>query len=475
VRRASWVWAPAIAVALAAGLVAGRLTAPVRAPVAPVAAGRAATLDPPTAPARTSRARTAPAPLVGVARPKRVTIPVKLALTANIASLHSAVLYSKTAGYLQAVNVRPGDIVKGGQVVAVVDHAPLQAQVAQAQASAAAAQNAVQTARVAVSAAHAQVLNAIAGQRNAEAQVSNAGAGVVKAQAGLKDAHATAARIRELVQQGAAAQQALDDAVAAEESARATLDAAQAQVGVAQAQVQQAAAQVAAAREQEASAVSQVRTAEAQAASQEAALANARLMLEEATITAPFDGVVVSRSLDPGAYVTPGTSTPILTIANLDETDVTVNVTEVQIARIKRGAPVDITVDAYPDRTFHGKVSRIAGGADPATRTVQVEIDIDNPGHLLRPGMYATAQLAAGEDRSVLTVPLGAMVTVGDQHFVWVVKDGRVSRRTVTIGRATGEVVEVTGGLSDDDQVVVRGADLVREGQQVRAVPVGGL
>jgi RND family efflux transporter MFP subunit len=218
-----------------------------------------------------------------------------------------------------------------------------------------------------------------------------------------------------------------------------------------------------------------VRTQQSQAASQTAALENARLGAAEATITAPFSGIVVSRSLDPGAYVTPGTSTPILTIADLDQIDVTVNVTEVQIAVVHKGAPVQVVVDAYPAQTFRGVVSRIAGGADQATRTVQVEIDIANPGHLLRPGMYATAQLSAGADKNVLVVPLGALITVGDQHFVWVVKDEAVTKRQVVVGRATGDVVEVAAGLDDGDQVIARGADLVREGQRVRAVPVGGL
>jgi HlyD family secretion protein len=464
--RGPWVWIPAAIVALGIGLLVGRVTAP-----APV--GRPASADP--APGPGSKGRTAPPPLVGVAHPKRVTIPVTLTLTANIASLKSAVIYSKTAGYLEAVTVRPGDPVRAGQVVAVVDHAQLDAQLSQAQATALAAQNGIQTAKVGVATAHAQVLNAIAGRQNADAQLANAKAGVVKARAQLQDAQATQARIAALVRQGASAQQGLDDATMQVETAKATLDAAEAQVKVAEAQIAQANAQVAAARQQEASAGTQVQTQQAQAASQQAALQNSQMAVANATITAPFDGVVVSRSLDPGAYVTPGTSTPIVTVADLDQTAVDVNVTEVQIAAIRRGAPVKITVDAYPDRTFQGRVSRIAGGADQATRTIQVEIDIANPGHLLRPGMYATAELSAGEDKDVLVVPLGAMVNVGDQHFVWVVKDNKVSRRAVNVGRATGEVVAVTKGLSEDDQIVARGADLVREGQRVRAVPVGGL
>jgi HlyD family secretion protein len=463
--RGSWIWIPAAVIALGLGLLIGRVTAP-----APV--GRPASADAP--PAGMSGGRTPPPPLVGVAHPKRVTIPVTLSLTANIASLKSAVIYSKTAGYLQTVTVRPGDPVRAGQMVAVVDHAQLDAQVAQAAATALAAQNGIQTARVAVATAHAQLLNALAGRQNAEAQLASAKAGVVKARAQLKDAQATRTRIEALVKQGAAAPQGLDDAIAQVQTAEANADAAEAQVNVAQAQIAQAEAQVAAARQQETSAATQVQTQQAQASSQQAALQNARLAAGNATITAPFDGVVVSRILDPGAYVTPGTSTPILTIADLDQVAVVVSVTEVQIAAIKRGAPVQITVDAYPDRTFRGKVTRIAGGADQATRTVQVEIDIQNPGHLLRPGMYATAQLFAGADRDVLVVPLGALVNLGDQHFVWAVSADKVSKRQVTVGRATGEVVEVTNGLSESDVIIARGADLVREGQRVRAVPVGG-
>ncbi len=464
--RGSWLWVPALIIALGLGLLVGRVTAP-----APV--GRPASADPARGPASTGR--TPPPPLVGVAHPKRVTIPRTLSLTANIASLKSAVIYSKTAGYVQAVTVRPGDPVRAGQVVAVVDHAQLDAQVAQAEATALAAQNGIETARVAVATAHAQVLNAMAGRQNAEAQLANAKAGVVKARAQLQDTEATQARIAALVRQGAAAQQGLDDANAQVQTARASLDAADAQVKVAEAQIAQATAQVAAARQQEVSAVTQVRTQEAQATSQRAALANARLAVANATIAAPFDGIVVSRSLDPGAYVTPGTSTPILTIADLDQIAVVVNVTEVQIAAVHRGAPVQVRVDAYPDRTFQGTVTRIAGGADQATRTVQVEIDIANPGHVLRSGMYATAQLSVGEDKNVLVVPLGALVNLGSQYFVWVVSDDKVSKRQVTVGRATGEVVVVTGGLSESDLIVARGADLVREGQRVRAVPVSGL
>lgn len=430
VSRRAWMWVVVVAaIVLVAGLVVGR-GSPSKSAQAPSGRGQG------------GGQRQAPTVAVGNAR--NVQLPLVLQLTASINSLTQAVVLPRTSGYLQAVTVRAGDAVQAGQVVAVVDHAQLDAQVAQAQASVTAAQAAVQTAQAQVSAAHAQLVNAQAGLAKAKAQLS--------------DAQTTYKRTQTLAQQGAISQQSLDDAQANVVSAQAGVDSAQAQVD--------------AARQQEAAAISQVRTQQAQVSNQMAALENARLGLQYATIVAPFSGVVVSRSLDPGAYVTPGTSTPILTIADPDHLDVIVNVSEANLPQVHKGDKVQIQVDAYPDRTFQGVVTRIAGGLDPVTRTAQVEIDMPNPGRLLRVGMYARVQIAAGT-QPALVVPLSALVTAGGQHFVWVVTDAKVSQQPVTVGRASGEVVEITSGLSDQDTIIIRGTDLVKEGQTVRAVPEG--
>ena len=445
-KRTVWIWVIVVGIVLAAGFMASRGATPKSGGAGPAGAqsGDAS---------RRSRAT----PTVAVGRPKLTTIPRTLQLTASISSLTQAAVSSKTPGYLLAVNVRPGDTVHAGQLVALVDHAQLDAQVAQAEATYVAAQNAVQTARAQVAAARAQRVNA-------EAGLTSARAGVVKAQAQLADMQATYNRAAELAKQGAIAQQSLDDAKAQVISAQASLDAARAQVGQAQAQID-------AAREQEAAAASQVKTQQAQAATQAAALENARLGLANATIYAPFSGVVVSRSLDPGAYVAPGSSTPIITIADLDHLNALVNVAAPDLPVVHTGEHVAVTVDSYPGQTFTGAVTRIAGGADPQTRTVQVEIGLTNPGRLLRPGMYATVLISAGS-RQALTVPLSALVSIGTQHFVWLVQGDKVTHRDVVIGQASGDVVEVTSGLAAGDDVVVRGIELVREGQTIRGVPV---
>ncbi len=454
-KRHAWAAAGVIGAIVIAGLVAGRAMAP--------HASRQS---------RSNPVRSRPVPVVGVAHPRQLDLPVTLSLTASIESLRQAVILPKVSGYLQQVTVRPGDAVRQGEVIAVVDHAQLDALVAQAQAAVLAAQAAVQAAQAQVAAAHAQSLNAIAVRQSAEAQLESARAGLVRAQAQLTDAQSTFARTQALTQQGAVSQQALDDAQAQVQTAKAGVDAAEAQIRVAQAQIAQAAAQVQAAQEQETAAAAQVRTQQAQVATQEAALESARLQLGYATIVAPFDGVVVNRTLGPGAYVTPGTSTPILMVADLDRLYVVVHIAEAELSTVHRGDAAQVRVDAYPTQVFRGIVSKIAGGVDPVTRTVQVEIDVPNPGHPLRPGMYATASLEAGS-LPALAVPLSALVTVGSQHYVWAVTDdGKVTQRPVTVGRATGEVVEITRGLAEPDVIVVRGTDLVREGQPVQTAPI---
>ncbi len=486
-RRSIWLWGAAgvIILALAAGLMVTRGRGPEAGTTS--AAGSTAAAGPQVeaspgsargprsggqAPGGPEGRRPQQAPVVGVGHPKQVDLAITLSLTASIGSLREATIVSRIAGYLETVTVRPGDTVRTGQVVAVVEHAQLDAQLAQAQAALLAAQAGVQTAQAAQSAAHAQVLNATAAQRRAEADLGNAQAALAKARAQQGQSQANYARVTTLFRDGLIAAQAVDNAKADLDSTQASVDAATAQVRVSEAAIQQAQAQVGAARAQEAAAASQVRTQQAQVASLEAALQTTRLNRDSATIRAPFAGIVVRRNLDTGAYVSPGTSAPILVVSDLDQIAALVNVSEAQMAGVRKGRQAQISVDAYPGRTFTGTVSRIAGGVDSDTRTVLVEIDIQNPGHLLRPGMYARLSLAAGS-RPALVVPLSALTIIGGQQFAWVLTDGTVSRRPVSVGRATGQVVEITKGLSPEDTIVVRGTEMVRDRGPVRAVPVG--
>jgi RND family efflux transporter MFP subunit len=353
---------------------------------------------------------------VAVGRLRPSEIPTTFSLTASVISLREAAVFSRVAGYLEMVAVRPGDMVQAGEVVAVVEHSQLDA----------------------------QVLNAVAARRRADADLLNARAAVDRAQAQLAVAQANFTRASTLFEQGLVSQQAVDSSRGDLQTSQANLDAAQAQIRAAQAEIEGA----------------------------DASLQSARLAQASATITAPWSGIVLKRALDPGGYVTPSGGTPILSIADLDNVAVVVNVTEADMSAVPRGAAVAIGVDAFPNRTFRGTVTRIAGGVDPDTRTVQVEIDLDNPDHALRPGMYARARLT-GASRRAFVAPLSALTTIGTQQFVWVVANGKVSRRAVTIGATVAASVEITSGVGPDEIIVYRGTELVREGAAVRTVPGG--
>ena len=264
-----------------------------------------------------ARGTQVPSPVVAVGRLMPMEIPNTLSLTATVVSLRETSVFSRVAGYLDAVTVRPGEMVRSGQVVAVVEHSQLDA----------------------------QVQSAVAARRRADADLLNAHAAVDKAKAQLTVAQSNFARVSSLFQDGLISQQAVDDAKGQLQTGQADLDAAQAQVGVSQAEIEQAIA----------------------------ALQSAQLVQASATIRAPWSGIVVSRSLDPGAYVTTSGGTPILSVADLDNVAVVVNVTEADMGTVHRGAKVEIGVDAFPARAFNGAVARIAGGGATAARSARQE------------------------------------------------------------------------------------------------------
>jgi len=439
VRRISWGWL-VVAAALVVGLIGGRVMTPMGASrvvgPAPRARGRQQVAD------------------VGVGHPTYENLPVTLQLTASIASLREAVLLPETSGYLEQVAVRPGAVVTAGQVLAVIDHSQLEAQVAQSQAQLGAAETGVQSDQASLVAARAQCLNAVAAVRSAAAQLNNAKAGLVKAQATLADGQVTYNREVTLVQQGADAPQTLDDDRAAIESDQSDVDAAQAQIRVAQAQGGQAQAQTEAAQQQIAAAVSQGKAQQEQATGQAAALRNAEIQLGYATVTAPFAGVVVSRNLDPGASITPGTSTSIVTVADLDALYVDVAVTDTVMAMLHRGDRVRILVDAYPGRTFgddhadrgRGRSANPDGGRGDRRPEPGAPVDARHVhdggahgGHAAYPGGVAQRARHGGER----ALPLGGHPRDGD--------GGAGDHR-----QATGDVVAITGEIRAPDTVVSR-------------------
>jgi cobalt-zinc-cadmium efflux system membrane fusion protein len=183
----------------------------------------------------------------------------------------------------------------------------------------------------------------------------------------------------------------------------------------------------------------------------------------------PIDGEVVARSINPGVEVqgqyTGGTTLELFTIGRLDTVWVMCDVYEQDIGRVKMNAPVTIKLIAYPDKEFVGKVDWISGTLDPATRTAKVRVSLPNADRLLKPEMYATAQIEA-EGHKTVAIPRSSVLHLGDKTVVIAVDGtkGRYERRPVIVDEdETGDWVPVSHGLDQGDKIVTAGALLLSE------------
>ena len=219
------------------------------------------------------------------------------------------------------------------------------------------------------------------------------------------------------------------------------------------------------------SAAASLRAAQAKERQYEAEASRVRSAKDDYIIRAPMDGVVLNDySLTPGAMISP--SSPILDIADLRKLKATLKVPESKIFIVTQGMPVRLQFDALPGETFEGGVTRIDQYVDPATRTSNVEIALDNEkqaGGRLRPGMFGQASIVEKEYRNVITVPEGALHSSEKGYYVFVVRDGRAEMREVETGVRENSRVQVKKGLISGDEVRTFGGNNLNRGEEVTA------
>jgi membrane fusion protein, multidrug efflux system len=185
-------------------------------------------------------------------------------------------------------------------------------------------------------------------------------------------------------------------------------------------------------------------------------------------ITAPFDGIVTERLVHPGALVGPA-DPALLVIQQISKLRLVVAVPEEYAGGIVQGAKVAYHVPAYPERTYGGTVARVAHALDPATRTMPVELDVDNPDRSLAPGMYPAVKWPVRQSRPGLFVPRTSVVATTERTFVIRDQNGRAEWVDVRKGAPEGDLVEVLGDLKAGDRVVRRATDELREGTPLTA------
>ncbi len=343
-------------------------------------------------------------------------------VTANgyVVARTRASVSSKVAGRLAYLGVAEGSFVQRGQVIARLENADYQAQVAQAVANVASAQ--------------ARLLETNADRDQLEREVR---------------------RLREIRSRN-------EQLISPQE-----VDAAETRAATSVARERSAAAGVAAA---------------------EAGLRFARVNLENTEIRAPFTGTVLRKEAEVGEVVAPSvggglTRGAVVTMADLTTLEVDVDVNEAYIARINTGQGARITLDAYPDTSFAGRVRQVVPTADRQRATVQVKVAIVDRDPRILPEMGARVDFLEPEARLAarstggtpvsaspprIRVPVAAMREVGGQSTVWLVREGKLAARIVQAGPVSGGFREIRSGLSGGELLLVGGVDAPRDGMRVK-------
>lgn len=364
-------------------------------------------------------------------------------LPGNIGAIQYTTIYARIDGYLKSRMVDIGDQVKQGQLLAEIDTPTTDQKVNQARADSVEANEKLVESK-------ANLKEAIAKQDQAAAQVE-------KAQANNTYADVTANRWKNMAVRGAVSLQSRDEKVRSYQSTSAEVVAAQADLQAAVSQVEVAKAQINVAQ-----------------ANVEAKDANLKRELAEQSfkrVLAPFDGIITLRKVDPGALITQGSQSSNLELyqmAKIDRLRIYVNAPQRVARYLKPGLSADVMVQEYPERNFVGRVTNVSGALDPNTRTRQTEIQIDNPDHVLLPGMYAEVRMTDVRDHPWIRVPGTTIVTKTDGLYVVVVKDGKAHYQQIQVGRDFGNEVEVRAGLTGDEQVIISPSDDLQDGDRVK-------
>jgi multidrug efflux pump subunit AcrA (membrane-fusion protein) len=260
---------------------------------------------------------------------------------------------------------------------------------------------------------------------------------VQKAKADLVQATQSFDRANELFKRTLISQQALDDAKTALESKRASYDAA----------------------------LQTAKNLRAGIQASEASMKLAARVLRDTEIRAPFEGFVERRLVNLGELVK--AQMPVMAIVRLDPLKVTGEMPEKMAPWVAAGRPLELRVDAYSDRTFTGKVTRISPAVNTATRAFAFEAHVPNADAALKPGTFARVHVESGKVDDVLTLPYAALQYRYGVNRVYVVSGGKLAMRELQVGERLGDRIEILSGVKEGEQVAISDVDALSDGDRV--------
>ena len=353
--------------------------------------------------------------------------------TGSLAADEQSDVAPQVAGRVAAVFVDLGSYVQRGQTLVRLDDADARLRLQQVEAQYRQAQSGVRQAE--------ERIGLRAGARFDPARVAEAGA----TRAALDLAEKQLRRFERLIETG-------DVSRAAYDQQRAQRDQLRQQYEASLAQAQQNYAAVASARNAAQAAAAQVE--------------QARKAVADVNVTSPISGFVAERPADLGEYVTP--SAKVATIVRTNPLRVRIDIPEQQIAAVRPGQGVSVSVSSYPDRTFAGTVARVSPNISAASRTLTVEAEVGNGQGLLKPGQFVTVRVQQPQSQPAVLIPARAVRTEGATRRVFVIKDGRAQERLVQLGQIEGELIEVRAGVAADELVATGNLEQLSDGAPVR-------
>jgi RND family efflux transporter MFP subunit len=442
----------------------------------------------------------------------------------NVESPYKIEISPKSAGRIEYLEAREGDVVSAGQIILKIDPSDLQGAVLQQEAAVAEARSRLAQAKMTEGSTNVGISSQIRQQRaglgsvqanltqaqeNFEAQVAAADAQVSAAKSALANSQASLAketaslrnlqtkcdRTKSLYQQGYIAAQDLDDAITAVDVQKGAVEVAKgmvdsaasllevqkqnlqvtkrkgvADIAAAKALVDQGQStlQVAEANRSQTPAYQQSLSAlQSQVDAAVSQLNQASSRLADTVIRSSITGTVTARKTDPGALATPGT--PVLEVQFLDWLYVTATVPIESAALVREGQTANITIDAMPGRTFTGVITNVNPAADTQNRQFGVKVRLNNPDHKLRPGMYARTTILTGRvDAKVVVLKEAIQTALDGAKTVTVVDSGRIAHiRSVKLGVSDERGYEVLEGVLPGEQVVVLTFNALKDGQAV--------
>jgi RND family efflux transporter MFP subunit len=350
---------------------------------------------------------------------RRDSIPRAVDVVGTLAAVDQVTISSETDGKVSRILADLGDRVKAGQVLIQLDHERQQYTFEQQQAA---------LARALAQYGATDPKNLPDIEKTPDAQ---------KAQAELVQATQAFERADELFKRTLISQQALDDARATLQAKRATYN----------------------------SSLQSAKNLRASIQGSEAIMKLAGRQLRDTEIRAPFDGYVEKRLVNLGELVK--AQMPVMAVVRLDPMKVVAEVPEKMGPWIRAGQDAELQVDAYKDKKFTGKVSRISPGVNATTRAFPFEALVPNPDSALKPGTFVRVHIESGKVDEVLTLPYAALQYRYGVNRVFVVNGAKLAMRELAVGERIGDRIEIVSGVKAGERVVVSDVDTLNDGAAV--------